>query len=98
MEKRGRYDLAKEYYEKALNYPEKYLSTVKHADIEISIENVEMFARDEKGEEIISEVKEEIKEELISETEISEEEFIEKITEEIPEKTEEVPQETNLGE
>lgn len=51
MEKRGRYDLAKEYYEKALKYPEKYLSTVKHIDIEAAIENVEIFARGEKGEE-----------------------------------------------
>ena len=51
MEKRGRYDLAKEYYEKALKYPEKYLSTVKHADIEVAIENVEIFARGERGDE-----------------------------------------------
>ena len=48
MEKRGRYDLAKNYYEKALKYPEKYLSTVKHIDIEAAIENVEMFAQGEK--------------------------------------------------
>lgn len=51
MEKRGRYDLAKEYYEKALKYPEKYLSTVKHIDIEAAIENVEMYAQGEREED-----------------------------------------------
>lgn len=49
MEKRGRYNIAKTYYERALEYPEKYLSTIKHIEIEAAIENVDMYADGEKG-------------------------------------------------
>lgn len=40
MEKLCNYDTAREYYEKALKLPEKYLSTVTHAQIEDAIENL----------------------------------------------------------
>ena len=40
LEKRMQYDEAMEYYEKALEYPEKYLSTITHKDVYEAIQRL----------------------------------------------------------
>ena len=44
LEKRGMYDEAKKYYEKALEFPEKYLSTITHDEVKAAIENMDIFS------------------------------------------------------
>lgn len=51
MVKRGRYDIAKTYFEKALEYPEKYLSTITHDQIKQAIDSMGVYTDGENSEE-----------------------------------------------
>ncbi len=51
LEKRMQYDEALEYYEKALEYPEKYLSTITHKDVYDAIQRLGGEPLDDVGEE-----------------------------------------------
>ena len=55
MEKLCNYDTAREYYEKALAIPEKYLSTVTHAQIEEAIANIGILPSEKAEMEAASE-------------------------------------------
>ena len=78
LEKRMQYDEALEYYEKALEYPEKYLSTITHKDVYEAIQRLGGEPIDDATEEPVEQQPEqlpgaELDVEAVAEADIQEE-------------------------